>query len=344
MTLLSVQDLHVRFRTAAGEVRAVDGVSFELAEGESLGLVGESGCGKTTVAKAILRLLAPNGSIPEGRIVFRGRDLLRMPPEEFRQERWRHIALVTQSAMNALDPVYRAGTQIVEAIRAHETCSRREAWQRAARLFEAVGLEPTRLHQYSHQFSGGMRQRAIIAMALALGPELIIADEPTTALDVVIQDQVFEEFERLQRGGRKALILITHDISLVAENCGRVAVMYAGQIVEMASAREIFANPLHPYTIGLQNAFPNLRRRSRELISIPGAPPNLAAPIEGCRFAPRCPFGQARCTHEAPLLAPAGEGHLIACHFADSAGEFRERGRSAETWERNEAGRMARMG
>src|SRR3972149_3512401 len=156
MTLLSVQDLHVRFRTAAGEVRAVDGVSFELAEGESLGLVGESGCGKTTVAKAILRLLAPNGSIPEGRIVFRGRDLLRMPPEEFRQERWRHIALVTQSAMNALDPVYRVGTQIVEAIRAHETCSRREAWQRAARLFEAVRLEPTPLPPYSPPFRGGL--------------------------------------------------------------------------------------------------------------------------------------------------------------------------------------------
>ncbi len=344
MTLLAVQDLHVHFRTPSGAVRAVDGVSFELAEGESLGLVGESGCGKTTVAKAVLRLLAPNASVPVGRILFRGRDVLAMPLEEFRRERWRHIALVTQSAMNALDPVYRVGTQIVEAIRAHEPCSRREAWERADRLFEAVGLEPARLRQYPHQLSGGMRQRAIIAMALALGPELIIADEPTTALDVITQDQVFDEFERLQRGGRRALILITHDISLVAENCNRVAVMYAGQIVETAPAREIFAGPLHPYTIGLQNAFPNLRSDSRELIAIPGAPPNLAAPPAGCRFAPRCPFAQARCAREAPPLAPAGEGHLVACHFAEQAAEFRERGRHAETWERDEAGRAARAG
>ena len=344
MTLLAVQDLQVHFRTTGGVVRAVDGVSFELAEGESLGLVGESGCGKTTVAKAILRLLAPNGSVPEGRIIFRGRDLLRLPPKEFQQDRWRHIALVPQSAMNALDPVYRVGTQIVEAIRAHEACSRREAWQRAERLFEAVGLEPDRLRQYPHQFSGGMRQRAIIAMALALGPELVIADEPTTALDVVIQDQVFEEFERLQQGGRKALLLITHDISLVAENCGRVAVMYAGQIVEMAPAREIFAGPLHPYTIGLQNAFPNLRSASRELISIAGAPPNLAAPSEGCRFAPRCPFAQARCAQEAPRLAPAGAGHLVACHFVDQAVDFRRRGGLAETWNRDEVERTARAG
>ena len=341
MTLLSVQDLHVHFHTLTGDVRAVDGVSFELAEGESLGVVGESGCGKTTVAKAILRLLPPNGSIPDGRIIFRGRDLLRMLPEEFRQERWRHIALVTQSAMNALDPVYRVGTQVVEAICAHEPCSRGEAWQRAERLFEAVGLEPGRLRQYPHQFSGGMRQRAIIAMALALDPELIIADEPTTALDVIIQDQVFDELERLQRGGRRALILITHDISLVAENCTRVAVMYAGQIVETAPAREIFARPIHPYTIGLQHAFPNLRGASRELVAIPGAPPNLAAPPAGCRFAPRCPFAQARCTQEAPPLAPAGQGHLVACHFAEQAAEFRERGRHAETWERDEAGGTA---
>jgi oligopeptide/dipeptide ABC transporter ATP-binding protein len=243
--------------------------------------------------------------------------------------------------MNALDPVYRVGTQIVEAIRAHDMCTRREAWGRAGHLFEVVGLEPSRLRHYPHQFSGGMRQRAIIAMALALDPPLIIADEPTTALDVIMQEQVFEEIERLQRHGRKALLLITHDIALVAENCVRIAVMYAGRIVETASSRDVFARPHHPYTIGLKNAFPNLRGESRELISIPGAPPTLLKPAPGCRFAPRCPFAQERCTREDPRLTTVGKDHLVACHFPEKVGEFRELGRRKSTWQREETPELA---
>ncbi len=336
MSLLSVQNLQVHFRTSGGSLRAVDGISFDLADGESLGIVGESGCGKTTITRAILRILPPNGEIPEGRILFRGRDLLSMSPQEIRKVRWSQISLVTQSAMNALDPVVRVGWQIVEAICAHETCPRREAWNRAERLFELVGLKAEWIRRYPHEFSGGMRQRAIIAMALALDPPLIIADEPTTALDVIMQDQVYEEIGRIRGDSRKALILITHDISLVAENCDRVAVMYAGRIAEMAPCREIFSRPMHPYTIGLQNAFPNLRGESRELISIAGAPPTLLAPVPGCSFAPRCPFAQERCTREVPPLTSVGHGHHVACHFTKKSAEFRELGRHESTWEREE--------
>ena len=335
MSLLSIQELKVRFRTADGELRAVDRVSFDLAEGESIGIVGESGCGKTTLAKAIFRILPPNGLVPEGRILFRGIDLLQLPSPAMRQARWRDLSLITQSAMTALDPVYRVGTQIVEVIRAHEDCSRKEAWERAGELFHAVGLDTNRLRNYPHQFSGGMRQRAVIAMALALDPPLVIADEPTTALDVIMQDQVFEEIARLQQAGQKALILITHDISLVAENCDRVAVMYAGRIVELASVREIFSRPIHPYTIGLQNAFPDLKGKTRGLISIPGAPPDLTAPRPGCRFAPRCPFAQERCASEDPPLSGVGPNHQVACHFPEKAAEFRDAGGQEKIWERH---------
>jgi oligopeptide/dipeptide ABC transporter ATP-binding protein len=336
VNLLSVQNLQVHFRTSGGSLRAVDGISFDLADGESLGMVGESGCGKTTITRAILQILPLNGEIHEGRVLFRGRDLLGMAPQEIRKVRWSQISLVTQSAMNALDPVVRVGWQIVEAICAHETCSRREAWNRAERLFELVGLKPDWIRRYPHEFSGGMRQRAIIAMALALDPPLIIADEPTTALDVIMQDQVYEEIGRIRGDARKALILITHDISLVAENCDRVAVMYAGRIAEIAPTREIFSHPMHPYTIGLQNAFPNLRGESRELISIAGAPPTLLGPASSCSFAPRCPFAQERCAREVPSLTPVGKDHNVACHFTEKAAEFRELGRHESTWEREE--------
>jgi peptide/nickel transport system ATP-binding protein len=335
--LLSVQDLHVSFRTAAGPLRAVAGLSFELPEGGALGLVGESGCGKTTTVRAILRLLPPNGEIAGGRILFRGCDLTTLSRAELRKIRWRGIAMVTQSAMNALDPVARVGAQIVEVIRAHEPCSRHQAWDRAEHLFETVGLKPEWTRRYPHEFSGGMRQRAIIAMALALDPPLLIADEPTTALDVIVQDQIYTEITAIRAAGRRALILITHDISLVAENCDRVAVMYAGRLVEAAPVREVFRRPFHPYTIGLQNAFPNLRGEGRELVSIAGAPPSLLAPPAGCAFAPRCPFVEDRCRTVDPPLAPVAPGHLAACHFSARAEEFRERGRHEATWEESVA-------
>ena len=220
--------------------------------------------------------------------------------------------------MNALDPVYRVGAQIAEAIRAHETCSRTAAWDRAAQLFETVGLKREWIRRYPHEFSGGMRQRAIIAMALALNPPLIIADEPTTALDVIMQDQVFTEIDRIRRDRGIALILITHDIALVSENCDRVAIMYAGQIAEMAPSRAIFDRPMHPYTIGLQNASADLGDHGRDPISINGAPPDLVTPPAGCRFAPRCPFVREKCREPPPLLEREKE-HWVACHFAHDA-------------------------
>ena len=336
MTLLSVQDLHVRFRTADGPLRALDGISFDVDEGAALGIVGESGCGKTTTVRAILRLLPPNGEIPAGRIAFRGRDLLGLDTARMREVRWRGIAMVTQSAMNALDPVARVGAQIVEAIRAHRPSSRREAWAQAEQLFDTVGLEPRWTRRYPHELSGGMRQRAIIAMALALDPPLLIADEPTTALDVVVQDQIYAELGRIRRASGQALVLITHDIALVAENCDRIAVMYAGRIVEMGAVPDVFARPHHPYTIGLASAFPVLRGDGGELISIAGAPPSLLEPPPGCRFAPRCPFAEELCTRVDPPLLPVGSGHVSACHFPGRAAEFRERGRHEATWERVE--------
>ena len=339
MTLIEVDALRVSFRTGRGPLHALDGVSFALREGESLGIVGESGCGKTTVARAILRIL-PGNAEARGRILLRGRDILAMGPDELDRVRWRGVALVTQSAMNALDPVYRVGAQIVEAIRTHERCSASAAWERAERLLESVGLEPEWARRYPHELSGGMRQRAIIAMALALDPPLIIADEPTTALDVIMQDRVFAEIDRIRRERGTALLLITHDISLVAENCARIAVMYAGRIVELAPARALLERPLHPYSIGLQNACADLGDQTRDLISIAGAPPDLVEPPGGCRFAPRCPFARGKCS-EPPALVEREAGHWAACHFTDEAEAFRQAGRVAITWERSAAARAS---
>jgi len=341
--LLSVRGLKFDYRTATGPVRALNGISFDLESGQALGLVGESGCGKTTVARAVLRLLPANAAIAEGEVLFRGRNLVTMSPEELRAVRWRDIALVPQSAMNALDPVYRVSSQIVEAIQIHEDCSTADARRRAERLFDLVGLKREWIDRYPHEFSGGMRQRAIIAMALALDPALIIADEPTTALDVIMQEQVIEELNRVRREKGIALILITHDIALVAENCDRVAVMYAGEIVELAPSASLFAEPMHPYTIALCNSFPSLESGSRELVSIAGAPPDLAAPPPGCRFAPRCPFAQPRCGAEAPALRALATGHSVACHFAEQAAAFREAGGAAATWERSDSARQAQV-
>ena len=339
--LLSLRGVKFDYRTRAGTVRALNGISFDVERGEALGLVGESGCGKTTVARAVLRLLPANASIPEGEVFFRGRNLLAMSPEELRAVRWRDIALVTQSAMNSLDPVYRVRSQIVEAIQLHEKCSTGDARRRAERLFDLVGLKQEWIDRYPHEFSGGMRQRAIIAMALALDPALIVADEPTTALDVIMQEQVFDELNRVRRDKGIALILITHDIAVVAENCDRVAVMYAGEVVELASTASLFAEPMHPYTIALCNSFPSMESGNRELVSIAGAPPDLAAPPAGCRFAPRCPFAQPRCRAEVPVLRALAIGHSVACHFAEQAAAFRESGRLGSTWERAESARAA---
>lgn len=329
--MLEVEGLQVVYETHRGPVRAVDRVTLHIDHGEHFGLVGESGCGKTTLARALLRLLPPNGRVV-GRIRFLGRDLLGLDEAALRRVRWREIALIPQSAMNALDPVYRIGEQMIEAIMYHEPVSRAGAEDRVRTMLEAVGLDPRRVCDYPHQFSGGMRQRVLIAMALLLNPVLVVADEPTTALDVVVKDQIMEQIDRLMRRRRRSMLLVTHDISVVSENCDRVAVMYAGRIVELAATVDLFVRPYHPYTLGLQSAFPTLDSRGGELVSIPGAPPGLAGAPAGCAFHPRCPFATVRCREVEPPVVAVAPGHLVACHYPDRADEFRRRAADPSTW------------
>jgi peptide/nickel transport system ATP-binding protein len=310
-----VRDLAVHYRTGSGPVQAVDGIDFSLAPGEALGLVGESGCGKTTAAKAMLKLLPPNGEIPRGRIDFAGRDLVPLKGEDMRRVRWKEIAWISQAAMNALDPVYRVGDQILEAMQAHIRIDRPRAG-RAPRTCSAPSAStPRACAPIPHEMSGGMKQRAVIAMAMALEPQLLIADEPTTALDVVTQAQILSRLARLRRERGMALLFITHDISVVVQTCDRVAVMYGGKIMETGPVREVFGAPFHPYTMGLTNAFPTLEGAQRELISIPGTPPNLLDPPKGCRFAERCPFATDRCRAEEPAQHAVGPGRYSACHY-----------------------------
>jgi oligopeptide/dipeptide ABC transporter ATP-binding protein len=331
MPLLEIDNLEVRYRTGAGEAKAVDGVSFTIEAGMCLGLVGESGCGKSTVAKAILGILPPAGRIAGGAIRYGGRDLVGMPARDMRRIRWRDIALVPQSAMNGLDPVYTVESQLMEAIAAHQAMPAAQRRRRVAELFELVGLEPGRVRDYPHQFSGGMRQRAMIAMAMVLDPPLIVADEPTTGLDVLVQDQILSQIRQLHERLGKAMLLITHDMAVVAENCDRIVVMYAGRVMEYGGAA-VFRTPYHPYTLGLCNAFPDLADRGQALISIPGTPPSLIAPPEGCRFQARCPFATSRCATVGPPLVAVAPGHVVACHHADQAALFRERAADPATW------------
>ena len=332
-TLLEVRNLSVGYRTGAGTVHAIDDVSFTVHQGETLGLVGESGCGKTTAGRAVIKVMPANAEITGGSILYRGRDLVPLGNEEMRGIRWSEIAVVPQSAMNALNPVYRVGRQIEEVIVHQGGASPSEARARAEELFRLVKIDPERLRHYPHQFSGGMRQRALVAMALALDPSLLIADEPTTALDVVSQDRVFTRVRALQERLGASMLLITHDMGLVAENCDRVAVMYAGRIVEYGDTRSLFGRPVHPYTMGLKNAFPSTTRPKHEaLISIAGSPPVLLEAPRGCRFAPRCPFASALCEDEDPALQAVGAGHYAACHHAAQAEDMRVRAASGETW------------
>lgn len=301
-------------------VRAVDGVSFDLARGEALGIVGESGCGKTSLAYTPLRLLPGNGRIVSGRMVFDGHDLVTMPDEAIRRVRWRRISMIFQHAMSALNPVFRVSDQLVDVVRLHEPVTVAAARARIGELFERVGIPASRMDSYPHEFSGGMRQRAIIAMSLICQPDLVIADEPTTALDVVAQAQVLNQLRALRREFNLSLILVTHDIMIVGELCDTVAVMYAGEIVEFGPVHEVFLRPRHPYTTALLRAFPPLRGEVVRVSGIPGSPPNLASPPAACRFAPRCPFAQPICREAAPHSVPVGSRHLSWCHFASSPG------------------------
>jgi oligopeptide/dipeptide ABC transporter ATP-binding protein len=342
--LLKIENLVVRFATARGYARAVDGVSFEIRRGENFGLVGESGCGKTTIAKAIIRLLPENGRIAEGKILHKGIDLTGLSAEGIRRIRWKEISMISQSAMNSLDPVYTVGAQIVEAIRTHDRVGVADAGRRAAALFDLVGLRPSRLAEYPHQFSGGMKQRAIIAMALAHSPGLIIADEPTTALDVIMQSQVLRRINDIRARTGSSMLMITHDISVIAETCERMAVMYAGRVAEVGTVAQVLKSSSHPYTLGLRNAFPSVRGALGDLVSIPGFPPSLIDPPPGCRFAERCPFVLDRCWEEAPRAVEVGPGHLAACHRAGEAAELAGRAREHGIWERTAAATGQREG
>ena len=332
MALLDVTDLKVTY-AGTPPTQAVDGVSFTLELGENLGIVGESGCGKTTAAKAILQLLPRRGEISGGSIRWDGAELVGMPSEQLNKVRWKDIAFVPQSAMNSLDPAYRLRDQIVEAIRTHDSMSRRAAEARAAELCTLVGIAPDRLNDYPHQLSGGMKQRLVIAMALALNPRLIVADEPTTALDVIVQDRILKQIVELQEKFRFAIIYISHDIGVISEVCDKIAVMYAGKFVEYGPVREVLKAQFHPYTMGLRNAFPDIRQQ-RRLISIPGHPPHLAPPPPGCRFASRCPFATERCLHEEPPMVQVGAGHFAACHYTDKVLELRRLATDVDVWQR----------
>ncbi len=317
--LLEVRNLQTHFHTQDGVVKAVDGVSFSVDRGETLGIVGESGCGKSVTSLSIMRLIpSPPGKIAGGQILFDGEDLLQQSEERMRHIRGNRIAMIFQDPMTSLNPVLTIGRQITESLELHLKLSRREAQNRAAELLDMVGIPSAskRLDNYPHQFSGGMRQRVMIAMALSCNPELLIADEPTTALDVTIQAQILELINRLKEELDTAVIIITHDLGVVAGMTDRVTVMYAGRVVEEGPTREIFENPRMPYTIGLLRSIPRLdEARGRKLNPIRGLPPNLIDLPPICAFSPRCDFAQERCITTRPELRPVGAGHAAACHF-----------------------------
>jgi peptide/nickel transport system ATP-binding protein len=322
--LLELEGLVVDYGFGENRARAVDGVDLTIHEGEILGLAGESGCGKTTIANAVMQILRPPGHIAGGTMSFRGENLIGKSEEELRRFRWRNVSMVFQSAMNALNPVMRVGDQFVDAMQAHERIDRRRALAQAAELLDIVGIDRSRARAYPHELSGGMRQRVIIAIALALRPELIVLDEPTTALDVVVQREIMQQLEALKRDFGFAVLFITHDLSLLLEFADRIAIMYAGEIIEAAPAAELGESPQHPYTQGLLDSFPPLSGPLQRLTGIPGAPPDLRNLPSGCRFHPRCPHCSRdstelyiRQTTERPVLREIAPGHEVACHLVE---------------------------
>jgi len=314
--LLSVRHLTTEFVLSQGEVaRALEDVSFDVMPGQTVGLVGESGCGKTTTLMSIMRLLPSSGHITGGEVRFQGKDLLTLSEHEMRSYRWKEMAIVFQSAMNALNPVMKIGDQIREAILLHNLMDREHAEKRVGELLEMVGIPRARRDQYPHQYSGGMRQRAMIAMSLACAPDLLFADEPTTALDVMIQAQVLELLREIQKALGLAIVLVTHDLGVVAEVCDSVVVMYGGKVAEYGSAEEIYNHAQHPYTQRLLASFPDVNRPFEMLVSIPGIPPRLTDLPRGCRFEPRCDVKLAKCAEIDPLLVEPADQHYVACHL-----------------------------
>lgn len=316
--LCDIQHLSVTY-FGERDVKAIEDLTLAIQPGEIVGLAGESGCGKSTLVKALTRLLE-NGEISDGKILFQGKDLTKATREEFRQLRWTRISLVTQSAMSALNPVLTIGEQLMDGIKAHTSMPREQMWERATELLELVEVDPARIRSFPHELSGGMRQRVMIAMALVLKPDLIIMDEPTTALDVVVQKQIIRKIKELQSQFSFSVLFITHDMSLLLSIADRIAIMYAGKIVEMASSDEIRTAPSHPYTQGLLNSFPSVFER-KELTGIPGSPPSMVSPPTGCRFHPRCAVAKDTCRTQVPMESQLSSTHVAYCHLLTESEE-----------------------
>ena len=314
MSLLEIKDLAIHFPTEEGDVRAVNGISLTIDEGKTLGLVGETGAGKTPTALGILRLVPEPGEVLSGEILYKGQDIMKLPNKEVQDIRGNEISMIFQDPMTALNPVMTVGDQVAEVILRHQNCTKAEAQGRMIEILGKVGIGPDRAGDYPHQFSGGMKQRVVIAIALACNPKLLLADEPTTALDVTIQAQVMEMINELKKELGTAMILITHDLGIVAESCDNVAIMYAGQIVEYGSLEDIFDHTAHPYTKGLFNSIPSLEKKVHRLEPIHGLMPDPANLPSGCAFHPRCPYATEICGQEAPGATEVAPGHLCRCH------------------------------
>jgi peptide/nickel transport system ATP-binding protein len=333
MSLLDVEDLKVTYSTQTGKVHAVNGVSFSIDEGVNYGLAGESGSGKSTVAEAVLGLLPDNGNVEAGSVQFKGQDLTSLSPKERRDILWEDIAYIPQSAMDSLDPVMTTGAQIRQAIQTHRDVSKADARDRVRELFDIVGLDPGRIDDYPHEFSGGMRQRVTIAMALALDPDLIIADEPTTGLDVIVQDKIIDKILEIQERMDSSLMLITHEIGVIAETCDDLSILYGGKVMEQGSVDNVLINPTNPYTMGLKNSFPEIDELADDPVSIPGSPPNLDSEPSSCVFVDRCPFSTEECESSHPSFVDLpNRNHRSACHHVQRAATMRRESGEPETW------------
>ena len=334
--ILDVKNLKTHYSSEEGLVKAVDGVTFSIGKNQVFGLAGESGCGKSTLIRTIMRLVPKSARVTADLLEFNGEDLLSIPDQEFRKKiLWQGISLVPQSAMNALNPVYRVGDQCIEAVMAHTDFGKNESGKIVEKLFDAVGLQKGLMKAYPHEFSGGMRQRAMIAMSLVLSPELVVMDEPTTGLDVLVQERILRNLKEIRKNTKTSasILLITHDISVIAGMSDRIGIMYAGKLMETADAMKLFNEPYHPYTLGLKNAFPSIKALDRELISIPGSPPNLTKTIKGCLFYDRCPFSIDICREKKPREIEVRPNHFVQCHRTENVEEFRKLAGEKETWQ-----------
>lgn len=333
MSLLSVKDLKVTYGTENGRVHAVNNISFDIDEGVNYGLAGESGSGKSTAAEAILGLLPDNGRVDAGEVRFKDKEVLSISENERRDLLWENIAYIPQSAMDSLDPVLTCEKQIRQAIQAHRNVSDVKARERIQELFEMVGLDPDRIDEYPHEFSGGMRQRVTIAMALALEPDLIIADEPTTGLDVIVQDKIIDKILEIQDRIDSSLLLITHEIGVISETCDELSLLYGGSIMEQGSVDNVLINPTNPYTMGLKNSFPEVDELENDPVSIPGSPPDLSEPPSSCAFVDRCPFATEECeSSHPPLVELPNRNHRSACHYVNQAARMRTEAATPDTW------------